>query len=168
MTLADGVIGTAEISDDERYRYTLTRSWGTRPLGVLWIMLNPSTASAEDDDPTLRRVQSFTRAWSYDRLVVANLFALRATDPKALHCAAPIGDDNDARLEALMRDQATDLVIAAWGTHGGLRFRDAAVIAMAGRCDRSLHALELTKNGKPKHPLYAKGDRKPIVFRGAT
>lgn len=168
MKLLDGVTADATLSDDGFYRYTLARAWGPRPLGVLWIMLNPSTATAEEDDPTLRRCQAFTRAWGYDRLVVANLFALRSKNPVALRRAHdPVGPDNDWTLQQLLAGVDSALVIAAWGTNGGLRWRDAAVISMANRAGRTLHALELSAAGRPKHPLYVKGDRTPIIYREA-
>lgn len=174
MKLLDGVIGTADISADEVYRYTLERSWGTRTARVLWIMLNPSTAGATIDDPTLRRCQHFTRCWGYDRLIIANLFALRSSDPKTLRLHAdPVGCDNATHLEMLLQDPASELVVAAWGAHGGLRYRDASLIAVAARCGRDLYALGLTKDGKPKHPL-ARGrervpdDAQPVIFREST
>src|SRR5437870_2889354 len=85
----------AKISDCGRYRYTLTRRVGVGgPL--VWVMLNPSTADAEVDDPTIRRVMKFTEASDCGLAIVVNLFALRSPSPKALRGHAdPVGPDND-------------------------------------------------------------------------
>ena len=156
----------ADLSDDGLYRYRLTRRWGNRAApNVCWIMLNPSTADAVEDDPTIRRCIGFSQAWGFDSLTVVNLFALRSTDPKGLLGSDdPIGPDNDhaIRLAAL---EATRC-IAAWGTKGGYRQRNSDVIRMVtGDCMEPLHALAITKDGHPKHPLYVKGDTAPTLFR---
>src|SRR6185437_4878200 len=77
---------SASISECGRYRYWLRRSWGHGGNGktVSFIMLNPSMADAEQDDPTLRRCMGFAQGWGFSTLSVHNLFALRATDTKEL------------------------------------------------------------------------------------
>ena len=84
-------LSEAVISQDERHRYSLTRRWGDGPRVCCWIMLNPSTADATTDDPTIRRCIGFTHAWGYDALTVVNLYAWRATDPADLRNAARAG-----------------------------------------------------------------------------
>lgn len=129
-----------------------TRIWSDGPM-VGWIMLNPSTADATTEDPTSRRVTAFSRAWGYGGLVVANLYAYRATNPLDLwKTPDPIGPDNNARLTQTAA--ACDLVVAAWGVNA--RFdRIAEVLALPGM-DR-LAALGVTKAGQPRHPLYLPG-----------
>ena len=134
-----------------RYRYALWRKWDARrPAYALFIGLNPSTADEVTDDPTLRRCVGFAKAWGYDAVCVANLFALRETDPAELKKhPEPVGDDNDRWLKALAR--SAEVVIAAWGVHGGFMGRDRAVRCMlAGK----LSYLALSKGGQPRHPLY--------------
>jgi hypothetical protein len=150
---------SAEISPCGRYRYALTRRWSYGPT-VGWVMLNPSTADGTVDDPTLRRVTAFSRAWGYGGLVVANLYAFRATKPADLRKAAdPIGPDNDEHLTSVAA--GCDRIVAAWGAHARPG-RIAAVLALPGM-DR-LTALALTKNGQPRHPLYLRGDLVPQAW----
>src|SRR5262245_13227298 len=107
---------SAELSPCGRYRYALTRTWGDPKKVVCWVMLNPSTADADQDDPTIRRCLGFSRAWGAGGLVVVNLFALRATDPDQLRIAAdPVGPDNDSHLSTAAFGR---LVVAAWGARG--------------------------------------------------
>lgn len=138
----------ARFSPCRRYRYALWRRWGPGPY-VLFIGLNPSTADEHADDPTIRRCLGFARAWGYQALVMANLFAWRATDPQEMKRAvAPIGPDNDAVLERLAR--SAERVVAAWGAQGVHLGRAAAVRqALPG-----LQVLRLTRTGQPGHPLY--------------
>lgn len=86
---------TAIISEDEKYRYQLSRCWDETKPRILFIMLNPSTADANIDDPTIRRVISFAKSWGYGGVYVGNLFAFRSTDPKGLkQIADPVGENN--------------------------------------------------------------------------
>lgn len=157
---------TAQLSDCGTYRYELRRTWGAEdgPL-VCWVMLNPSTADAEVDDPTIRRCIGFSNRWGFDRLVVVNLFALRATDPKELRRHAdPIGSANDAAVLAAAIE--ADKVIAAWGTHGSLKNRAAKVTQLlTGPGELHLGCLGQTKQGAPKHPLYVRGEQRPETYR---
>ena len=102
----------AAFSPDRRYRYTLRRQWDDALPYCLFVMLNPSTADATQDDPTIRRCIGFTKAWGFGGLLVGNLFALRSTDPAALyHADDPVGPENDSCLRTL-RDEAA-LSVAA-------------------------------------------------------
>jgi hypothetical protein len=124
-------------------------------------MLNPSTASAEADDPTVRRCRHLAAAWGYDRMFVVNLFALRSTDPAALRVARdPVGPAND---RAIVRcADRSDLVVAAWGRHGRLDDRDAHVLAILE--DRSLWALDVNADATPRHPLYTPRTTRPRPY----
>ena len=70
---------SAIISECEQYRYELRRIWQPKKGLVCWVMLNPSIADANIDDPTIRRCIGYTAKWGYGGRVVVNLFALRAT-----------------------------------------------------------------------------------------
>lgn len=150
---------TAEFSEDRVYRYSLSRAWG-EPR-VLFIGLNPSTADETEDDPTIRRCVNFARAWGYDGMVMANLFAYRATDPKVMLAADdPVGPENDERLRDL--HSRCCLTVACWGAGGAHRGRDREVIDMLGYLD--IWCLGFTKAGHPRHPLYLRKDTMPVLL----
>lgn len=140
------------------YRYRLSRSWLGGTGGVVFIMLNPSTADDKVDDPTIRRCIRFGQRWGFARLEVVNLFAYRAKDPGALiHVQDPIGPENDAHILEAATENGT--IIAAWGGNGSWRGRDTAVIGLLS--DRPMLCLGRTKppsrftgHGHPRHPLY--------------
>lgn len=157
--MTDGiVIGDAVLSGCGRYRYTLTRSLGFGERTCVFVMLNPSTADAQLDDPTIRRCIGFAKTWDMHRLVVVNLFAWRATSPDDMKSAAdPVGPENDAWLRSAI--PGADCVVCAWGKHGDYRGRAKQVIGMFPR--RVFHVLALNKDGSPKHPLYVRGDTQP-------
>jgi len=141
----------ADISEDGLYRYRLGRRWDTTLPECVFIMLNPSTANAAQDDPTIRRCMRFARDLGCGSLLVGNLYAFRATDPRDLfRSAEPTGGaKNDAALSELMGHG--EHVIAAWGNHGKLaRVTEVANLPGATR----LKALGTTKSGAPRHPLY--------------
>ena len=157
---------TAQISPCGLYRYRLTREWSDMPL-LPFVMLNPSTADAEEDDPTIRRCMAFGRREGAGGIVVVNQFAFRATNPDALRTAAdPFGPDNDAALQETGREAAAMRVpvICAWGAHGGHSNRHIVLLMQTGA---RLMCLGRTKNGHPRHPLYVRGDQPLEMFRDA-
>lgn len=147
--------GTAVFSVCERYRYALERTFARGDRAVLFIGLNPSTATAETNDPTVRRAIGFARAWRFDRLLLGNVFAFRSTDPRGLRTVAdPIGPDNDRHLLELAN--RAERIVCAWGVHATLNDRERKVVELlrdAGFEHRLCH-LGVTKDGHPKHPLY--------------
>ena len=161
--------GSAVFSPCGLYRYRLTRWWDTEAeLGrVCFVLLNCSTATAEQDDPTIRKCTVFARAWGYGSLEVVNLFAYRATDPRVMRRAAdPVGPGNDAAI--LAGAELCNLVVCAWGVHGGFRERDREVFSSLAREGHNPHSLRVTKDGFPEHPLYLPGVLKPQPYRGRT
>ena len=153
---------TAILDPTGRYRYSLTRTWDPDAPRACFCLLNPSTADATRDDPTLRRCLGYARRWGFGSVEIVNIFALRATDPRELKRARdPIGPRNDAAIRRAAR-RAT-LVVAGWGAHGNLHERgDAVRTILASLLDADVVALGLTKSGHPRHPLYARGDATTI------
>lgn len=148
---------SADISPCGQYRYSLHREWRQwpeRPRWVTFVMLNPSTADAELDDPTIRRCLGFARALGGTGLAVVNLYAFRATQPADLwRTTDPVGPRNDATLTTFL-DMARRYdfpIIAAWGANARPD-RVEQVMALRG-ADR-FTALGTTKAGAPRHPLY--------------
>lgn len=188
----------AEISPCGTYRYRLWREWRNHPAPAQWdmwtnadgspvvdgagqqlgepkacvfIMLNPSTADGEQDDPTIRRCAGFAKAWGYDRLEVLNLFAYRATKPKDLlslrHERDPVGENNlRAFRQVLSPSRTVGVIICAWGAHGAHIGQDETALGWIG--DQQRFALGLTKEGHPRHPLYVHGDASLVAFRPAS
>ena len=105
----------ARLSKCGRYRWSLTRCWaGGDGRTVCFVMLNPSTANAHVDDPTIRRCIRFARDWGYSKLVVRNLFAIRATKPRDLLVLEnPTGGRSGN--QSLARANGADVIVAAWG-----------------------------------------------------
>jgi len=147
------VTSYARISEDGLYRYALGRRWGDGEP-VRFVMLNPSTADASVDDPTIRRCMSFARTWGYDAVTVLNLYALRATQPRELWKAAdPVGPDNDAYLR-IAAEGGVGLTVAAWGANARM---DRVEVFRRLFQQTTVHCLGTTKDGSPRHPLYVPG-----------
>ena len=148
---------TAGFSRCGQYRYWLGREWDATIESCVFIGLNPSTADAAQDDPTIRRIMGFAQSWGYGGVVVINLFACRATYPTDLKQAIdPVGPRNNYWLRRICRE--APLVIAAWGNDGQHRKRDHWARGALGE----LHCLGITKIGQPRHPLYVRSEAKPI------
>jgi hypothetical protein len=146
---------TAVISPCARYRYLLTRRLGPGLRTATFIMLNPSTADATHDDPTIRRCLGFARRWHCDRVAVLNLFAVRATEPADMKLADdPVGPDNRAWFDKTLRATVTGPVVCAWGIHGQYMGQDVAVLGWLSRYRIKPLALGVTRENHPRHPLY--------------
>ena len=169
----------ASISACGKYRFSLWREWrGTHernnwrwlggkdgageqygdPKACVFVMLNPSTADAEQDDPTIRRCVNFAKAWKFERLEVVNLYAYRATDPKDLFAAGEAMHhfDNQRHVEMAARDSG--IIICAWGAQGDSYQAETVRGWMYGK---DHYALGFTKDGHPRHPLYLRNDAMP-------
>lgn len=156
---------TAAISECGTYRYDLQRWWDDSLRACVFVMLNPSTADATHDDPTVRRCVGFSKGWGFGGLVVVNLFAVRSPDPKVMKAhPSPVGPENDRHIRRWLEQAGR--VIAAWGTHGKHRRRDQAVIEIMRAVGVTVFHLGTSKDGHPKHPLYLKADVRPAVFVG--
>ncbi len=153
---------SAILSDDGKYRYSLSREWATGGP-VVFVGLNPSTADDQVDDPTIRRMMGFARKWGFPGIMVVNLFAVRMTNPASLvGVPDPVGPDNDHVLRSI--DQVADLVVVCWGNDGIFKARCDAVVKILAEVARvvPVKCFGLTNTGQPKHPLYLAADT-PLV-----
>ena len=155
---------TAVYSDCETYRYSLTRVWEPAGQKVMFVMLNPSTATEVQNDPTIERCERRARALGFGGFRATNIFALRATDPKVMRAAEdPEGPENT---EAILDGARwADMVICAWGTHGAHRGQGARITQLLRKNGLPLYHLGLSKAGHPKHPLYISYAQKPLLWR---
>lgn len=156
--MPDGTRGSAELSEDGRYRYRLDRAWGDGPT-VAWVMLNPSTANGRENDPTMRRLLHFSRRPDlFGRLVVVNLFAYRSPRPEELRAVdEPVGPENDRHIiRAVTEANVGGAVVAAWGA--GAAFAPERIAAVRRLLPDSTLCLGRTKAGYPRHPLYVRND----------
>jgi len=158
----DEMLRTARLSGDGVYRWTLHRIWGSPSNLLTFIMLNPSTADALQDDPTIVRCTNFARDMGHDGIVVVNLYAYRATKPADLWLAEnPTGgvqNDQTLRKSLLKAAFHGSPVIAAWGANA--KSDRVAWLRAQPHADR-LQALHVTKAGAPGHPLYLPASRRP-------
>ena len=150
----------AVISPCGAYRYRLTRAAESLSPGkstALFVMLNPSTADAQLDDPTIRRCRGFAKLWDCNGLAVANLYALRSTDPAALWSHPdPVGPDNDDYLWNFARECGD--VVCAWGSNARPE-RAARVVSIMRRRRRAPVVSWHDERRPPRHPLYVRADQ---------
>lgn len=160
---------SAVISACGLYRYRLWRRWAPGPT-TAFIMLNPSTADAEANDPTVRRCIAFAQYGGCGSLLIGNLFAYRATKPERLRFAAdPVGPENDDHLRSVVLDatRSGGQVVCAWGTFGSYRDRDKAAYSLILSTGVEPICLRLTERTKvPEHPLYVPTATRPRRYYG--
>ncbi len=165
----------ATISPCGRYRYTLWRKFKNKGSRLMWIMLNPSTANAVDDDPTIRRLISFSKREGAAEMFVVNLFAYRAADPKDLRIVSKVGNDiagplNRETVERILYD--SDTCIVAWGNGGSMHRAGREMKKLLDEFNNKLCSLDrvpvvclgVTKHGHPKHPLYVAANKALTPF----
>jgi hypothetical protein len=162
-------VSSAVLSDCGTYRYSLSRQWDDSRPGIVWIMLNPSTADAEADDPTIRRCIGFSKAWGYGSLTVVNLFGLRATHPMDIRGHHdPVGPANDQHVRMAVKEARR--VIVAWGAVGSALgvgnqpTRERVMLSLLAEAGVIPYCLKTTKEGQPWHPLYVAQVTKPQLF----
>lgn len=154
----------AVYSECEHYRYMLTRTWDPAGRKALFVMLNPSTATEIQNDPTVERCERRARTLGFGAFRVTNIFAYRATDPRVMRAVEdPVGPDNDAAIA----DSApwADRIVCAWGTHGAHLDRGPQVERLLRDTGLPLYHLGLTKHGHPKHPLYIGYAVQPVPWQ---
>jgi len=143
------MIKKAKISNNKKQRYSLTRVWDLSKPKLLYIMLNPSIADEENNDPTTRRLIAFTKKFKYGGFFIVNLFTEISSDPKVIDTSKGITYKNLKVIENLI--SKADKVIYAWGANHVEPniFKKRILKPMC---------FGLNKNGSPKHPLYLKSN----------
>ena len=163
LTVPSFVTSYACFSPCRQYRYELHRRWRHHevPKTVMFIMMNPSTATEDIDDPTVKKCRGYAEQWGYNDLIVTNIMAYRATHPKALLTVDdPVGPENLRRIRTLIEMQRP-LVICAWGRPPAkLRYAETQVKALLTDCNP--HVLRLNTTGGPWHPLYLPSSLRPM------
>lgn len=148
----------ALLSDKGTYRYWLARSWDPKLPGVAWVMLNPSKADAEIDDPTMLKVMTFSRNMAFGSCTVVNLAAYRSASPREMMRAQdPFGLENEVAIAAVLAPARA--VVVAWGANGEASKWPAKHRARLQKTknlvlEHDWACLGMTKAGEPKHPLY--------------
>jgi len=148
----------ALLSPCKTYRYSLRRRWGTGPNMAI-VMLNPSTADANIDDPTIRKCRHFAERDGFGGLIVVNLFAFRATDQDVLWSMLKEGVDvvgpwNDESIRAALVETEGP-VTCAWGRlPRGAFARETEVVELLDCSGRGVCCWGQNADGSPKHPLY--------------
>lgn len=147
---------SAVFSIDRLYRYKLTRKLEGGKGTCVFIGLNPSTADETHDDPTIRRCVRFAQEWGYGRLVMLNLYAFRATDPKQMkYVIDPVGPANMGYIIRETKD--ADFVVCAWGANADPVHENYVMSLLP-----TAYALGMTKGDHPRHPLYVAANTEPI------
>jgi len=152
----------AIISRDKKYRYQLWRTWDRAADRALFIMLNPSTADATKDDPTIRKIIGFARRWDYGGVIVANLFPFRSTSPALIPIRERMpNSENISHIDNLILHPRVSIIVCGWGNNGTIT-PDLQYWVDKGT---QLFCLGTTLNGEPKHPLYVPYSQPLILFR---
>jgi hypothetical protein len=157
--MTDGILKHAIFSECGKYRYVLSRIWNRNAPLVQCIGLNPSTANAEDDDPTIKSLTRILTNAGFGGFHMTNLFALISPYPEDLRsCPDPL-KLNDTYLFPLML--TVDTVIVCWGNFKQAEYRKKTVLKKINHAQ----CFGQNANGSPKHPLYLKSDTKIVTYK---
>lgn len=144
----------AYLSDDRLFRYWLMRQWSKQPVLAI-IGCNPSTADETENDPTIRKCIGFAERLGLGGILMLNVGAYRATDPKKWKAASdPFGPENTVRhLQDYLQQFAPGATVAAWGkpctaSERGRMRAEAIKKAIVG-----LQCWGRNSDGSPRHPL---------------
>lgn len=143
----------------KKYRYRLWRIWDPKKSTVLFIGLNPSVATEDENDRTINRCIRFVSSWGYGGFYIVNLFAFITSKPEIMKAQNdPIGPGNNDHIMQLYR--SCDKTIFVWGVGGKHLNRDKEIISLIP----NPYCLVRTQDGSPGHPLYLKKETVPTRF----
>jgi len=160
----------AELSSDLRFRYLLVRRWAELGPALPVVLLNPSKADGSRDDATVRILMRYAWRWQLSGIELANLYAMRTTDPRGLRAGDRVGVLNDFHLEHLVEraKRGRGWILAGWGDQGAeledFGDRVLKLVLLAVKHGVELKALGFTKRGRPWHPLRKSLDLQPQPY----
>lgn len=153
----------AVFSPCKTYRYRLWRTWDATKKTIVFLMLNPSIADENQNDPTVERCQRRAMSMGFGGLQVVNIFGLVSTDPQGLYtCDDPVGPENNEAILEAVKDAG--MVVCAWGTHGEHVNRAREVVELLKSAGVSPQCLGQNADGSPKHPLYVSYAVSPVAY----
>ena len=147
---------SAEFSEDQTYRYKLGRIWEPTKNKILFIMLNPSTEDAEDDDKTIKKLLEITKKWgwanNYGGFYVGNLYPYCSSRPSDLR-DIQIPDEIHAKNIKSIEEMASEssIVVYAWGTKGPNE-RQMPPVWLRNIADPHAYCINISMRGVPMHP----------------
>ncbi|RZO99526.1 MAG: DUF1643 domain-containing protein [Flavobacteriales bacterium] len=156
LSIKNIILRKAKFSIDKKHRYELSRHWDLSKSDILFIMLNPSIANEDIDDPTIKRLISFTREFKHGGFFVANLFTYITPYSKTLDTSIGLTKLNLKTIKNLVNK--VDEVIYAWG-NSIKEPQELKNLVKNPKC------FGKNLNGTPKHPLYLSSNSKLIKFR---
>jgi hypothetical protein len=156
LSINNNILRKAKFSIDKKHRYELSRHWDLSKSDILFIMLNPSIANEDIDDPTIKRLISFTREFKHGGFFVANLFTYITPYSKTLDTSIGLTKLNLKTIKNLVNK--VDEVIYAWGNSIKEPLELKNLVKNPKCFGKNL-------NGTPKHPLYLSSNSKLIKFR---
>ena len=162
----DGSVREAAYSLCGKYRYYLTIRWARHDdHRIVFLLLNPSTATEEQNDPTVERCYRRARSLGYDSMTILNLFAYRSTSPSRMKSQEdPVGPANDIVIGKECSHSNVSAVLCGWGEHGSHHGRAPFVIEKLQALDVNLYCLKVNASGNPIHPLYVSYETEPVRF----
>ena len=156
LSINNNILRKAKFSIDKKHRYELSRHWDLSKSDILFIMLNPSIPNEDIDDPTIKRLISFTREFKHGGFFVANLFTYITPYSKTLDTSIGLTKLNLKTIKNLVNK--VDEVIYAWGNSIKEPLELKNLVKNPKCFGKNL-------NGTPKHPLYLSSNSKLIKFR---
>lgn len=160
--------GDAIFSPCGRYRHLLIRDWADllQPeRTILWIGMNPSSADADNQDPTCTRETNFSRDWGYSRYLKGNMLDWRATSPKDLPHSPDLACSRDNLPILLEAAETSEMVLLAYGKlHSRYHGIVESTIDALRATGKPLMCLGKNADGSAKHPLYLRKDLSPAPF----
>ena len=151
----DVIASDATFDISKKNRFFLSRSWNlSKPL-VGFCMCNPSTATEDQDDPSVYKCQMLARNWEYGGVNIVNAFSWRSTDPAGLYHRLETAEIIEENVRYIQHVASVCVIfVCAWGMNAHLNDRHIMLVNRLKPYRNKLRHLRLCKDGTPMHPLY--------------